>query len=214
MNTRITLLIFVFLVLLSLGASLYASPRLAEPIAVHWNASGQADGYGSRFEALYLLPVITFVMTLLLFFMPVIDPLRANIQKFRSEYNLFLVVFVAFMVYLHFISVLFNLKVVTGFNQFLAPAFGLLIIYTGVLVSKARRNYIIGIRTPWTLSSDAVWDQTHRLGGKLFKVAGLLALLGVFFPEYAIWFLMVPVSGVGVFIMGYSYYIFRKLEAH
>ena len=88
------------------------------------------------------------------------------------------------------------------------PALGLLFIFMGQLISKAKRNFFIGIRTPWTLSSDTVWNQTHRVGGKLFMAAGVLALLGAFFPDAAIWFVMLPIFGVTIFTMVYSYFLY------
>ena len=69
------------------------------------------------------------------------------------------------------------------------------------------------IRTPWTLSSDTVWDKTHKIGGFLFKISGAFALIGIFFGDYAIWFLLVPVIVSTVYTVVYSYIEYKK-ETH
>ncbi len=77
-------------------------------------------------------------------------------------------------------------------------------------MEKAKRNWFIGIRTPWTLNSDAVWDKTHRIGGRLFKAAGIVALLGVFFPNHAILLILVPAILVASFTIIYSYFEYQR----
>jgi uncharacterized membrane protein len=92
----------------------------------------------------------------------------------------------------------------------LSPAFATLFYYSGVLIENAKRNWFIGIRTPWTLSSDRVWDKTHKIGGKLFKIAGIVALAAVFFETAAIFFIIVPVIIVSIYTVVYSYLEYQK----
>jgi uncharacterized membrane protein len=80
----------------------------------------------------------------------------------------------------------------------------------GILTENAERNWFIGIRTPWTLSSERVWKRTNRLGGKLFRIAGITAAFGAFFPEFAIYFILVPVIAVAGFSIIYSYMEYQK----
>jgi uncharacterized membrane protein len=86
----------------------------------------------------------------------------------------------------------------------------LLFIFAGIMMRKAKRNFFIGIRTPWTLSSDRVWDKTHRLGSILFIILGILAMLGTFFVDNAIWFLMVPILATTLFLVIYSYVLYQR----
>ena len=94
--------------------------------------------------------------------------------------------------------------------QALAPAFGGLFYYCGILAKNAKRNWFIGIRTPWTLSNEKVWDKTHRVGGQLLKIAGIIALFGVFFPSYALLFIFAPVVLVAAYTITYSYIEYKK----
>ena len=94
----------------------------------------------------------------------------------------------------------------------MVPALAALFYYSGVLIQNARRNWFVGIRTPWTLSSERVWNSTHRIGGKLFKAAGLIALLGLAFPDYAIHLIIGPVLLFTAYLVVYSYLEYRKQE--
>jgi uncharacterized membrane protein len=210
MKMRTVLLILGVLFILSLGIGVFAYPHLPEQVASHWNAQGQVNGYTSRLSGVVFLPLLLIGISLLLLFIPEIDPLKANIQLFRTEYNGFIAVFALFMFYIHVLTVAINLGLAIDLTQFMFPAFGLLIFYMGSLLGKAHRNYFIGIRTPWTLNSETVWNKTHQLGSKLFKVTGAITLLGVFFPSYAIYILLVTLTGTALLTTVYSYFIFRQ----
>jgi uncharacterized membrane protein len=90
------------------------------------------------------------------------------------------------------------------------PFMGVLFIAIGYMLKKAKRNFFIGIRTPWTLSSDTVWDKTHQLGSILFMLSGALAIVGGFFGGMtAFWFLFIPLIGSTVFLVAYSYLLYQ-----
>jgi uncharacterized membrane protein len=78
------------------------------------------------------------------------------------------------------------------------------------MIGHAEPNWTIGIRTPWTLSNEEVWYKTHKLGGKLFRVVAVLSLLGLIFPQHAVWFILVPVVIVAIYLVVYSYLEYRK----
>jgi uncharacterized membrane protein len=91
------------------------------------------------------------------------------------------------------------------------PFMGILFIFVGYMLKQAKRNFFIGIRTPWTLSSDTVWDKTHQLGSVLFMASGVLAFIGSFFGGMAaFWMLMVPLLGSTLFLFIYSYILYRN----
>ena len=77
-------------------------------------------------------------------------------------------------------------------------------------MENAKRNWFVGIRTPWTLSSETVWNKTHKLGAKMFKIAVLLAFIGFFFGSYAIFFVLIPVLSAAGYLMAYSYFEYQK----
>jgi len=81
-----------------------------------------------------------------------------------------------------------------------------------LLLAQARRNWFVGIRTPWTVSSEEVWNKTHKLGALLFKLVAIIILIGVIFPRYSIYFVLIPVLSVAVFLVIYSYTLYTKIE--
>jgi len=209
--TRKTVLGLLIIVLLMSAASALVYPMLPERIAIHWNAQGQADGYGSRLNAVGFLPLLTVGIALLLLFLPALDPLKTNLRCFRREYNSFVLFFAGFMAYIHFLTLAWNLGWRVDMTRALAPAFAVLSYFIGVLLSKARRNWFIGIRTPWTMSSDVVWERTHRLASGWFKMAGGVSLLGLLFARHAFLFILAPLILVSLSAVVLSYVEYRRL---
>jgi uncharacterized membrane protein len=203
----------VIAVVLSFVAAFYFYPRMPPYMASHWNAAGEVDGYMSEAWGLFMLPAMSVIILLLFLIIPLIDPLRKNIEKFIDYYDWFVFVTLLFFFYIYSLTILWNLGIEINMSKAMSPALGALFFFMGVVVSKAKRNYFVGIRTPWTLSSDAVWDKTHRLAGKLFKVAGILCLLGMFSDEFGLWLVIIPVMVASAASVIYSYLVFKKESA-
>ena len=211
MTTKLTSIIVLTLIAIALIAGLSLWNQLPDQMASHWNANDQVDGYISRFWGVFLMPLITLGMFVLFLVVPGIDPLKANIAQFREAFNVFIALMVAFMLYIHGLTLAWSL----GYQDFkmsaaMLPFMGILFIAIGYLLRQAKRNFFIGIRTPWTLSSDSVWDKTHRLGSILFMVSGAFAIIGGFFGGMtAFWLMFVPLIGSSLFLMIYSYILYR-----
>ena len=192
--------------------SVLAAPELPARMATHWNVAGQPDGTMSKLVALAFLPSTTAVLLVVFALVPHIDPLRENIAAFRPVYDWFVVVFTAFMAVIHGGVIVFNLGYEFDFTLLILTTVAGLFYYVGVVLEHAERNWFVGIRTPWTLSSADVWDRTHRLGSRLFKLTALVALIGLLFGEYAIYFLVVPALLTAGITVVYSYYLYEQLE--
>ena len=198
------------LVLVAFALSIYFYPKTPARMASHWNAKGEVDGYMDKNAGLLIMPCVMAGLALLLYVIPYFDPLKRNIDKFRPYYEGFIVFMCIFMLALHYHTILWNLGIQISTNVVIPIGIGLMFYYCGILCERAKRNWFIGIRTPWTLSSDVVWARTHRIGGKLFKVAGIAAIAGVFFQKYAIYFVIVPAITVAVFTIVYSFVIYQQ----
>ena len=212
MSTRTTTIIVLLMIVGATLTGLLLWSRLPDLMASHWNINDQVDGYMPKSLGVFLLPLITLGMLLLFLLIPAIDPLKANIAQFRATYNLFIMLMVAFLVYLYGLSLAWNL----GYTNFkmsgaLLPGLGLLFIFIGFLMRQAKRNYFIGIRTPWTLASDTVWEETHRVGSILFIISGVVAFVGGFFGGFAaLCFMLVPTMGSTIFLLIYSYVLYQR----
>jgi len=206
-KSEITILAIILLFFIS---AIYFYPQMPEKMASHWNFQGEVDGYISKFWGLFLMPLVLIGLALLFVAIPRIDPLKANIEKFRKYYDGFIILFFVFMLSIHFQVILWNIGIKISPNVIGPIGSGILFFYLGILCENTKRNWSIGIRTPWTLSNDVVWDKTHKIGGKLFKIAGVIAFFGIFFQSYAIFFILVPAILVAIYTIIYSYLEYQK----
>ncbi len=210
MKIRKNELMVLGIVVVSFCIGLYFSPQMPARMASHWNAQGQVDGYMSKFWGTFLMPIIALVLWIIFLVIPRIDPKRENIEKFRKYFDGFIAALFVFLLYLYVLTLYWNTGYRFNMVIFLMPAFAVLFYMVGILVSHAEMNWTIGIRTPWTLSSETVWKKTHILTGKLFRASSVITLAGVLFPDFAIWFLLIPVLASAVVSMVYSYLAYRK----
>ena len=212
MNNKTTHIVLGVMLVVAVFASAYAYTVLPDRVASHWNASGVADGYMGKFWGMFLLPLIMVGVFLLYLVIPKIDPMKANIESFRGYYNGFWVALFAFFLYIHKLTLAWNLGYRFNFATFMVPALAVLWFFIGIFLEHSKRNWFVGIRTPWTLSSDVVWNKTHALGGKLFKLAAVVSLAGLVVPgEVAILaFVAAPAFAIALVTIVYSYIVYRQ----
>ncbi len=203
-------IIVLLIILTSFIISIYLYPRMPDKLASHWNAKGEVDDYMPKFWGLFLMPFVSLGLFLFFLLIPKIDPLKANIEKFRKYFDAFIALIIFFLFYVYLLTIFWNAGLRFSMGQMMLPALGILFYYCGILIEKAKRNWFIGIRTPWTLSSDKVWEKTHKLGGRLFKIAGIIAFLGIVFPGYALFLVIIPVISIAIYIIIYSYFQYQK----
>jgi len=183
---------------------------MPEKVASHWNIEGEVDGYMPKFWGLFLMPIISLVMFLLFLLIPKLDPLKENIKTFREYFDKFILLIILFLLYIHTLTILWSFGWRFDMGQLMAPAMGILFYFAGILIGKSKRNWSIGIRTPWTLSSDLNWDKTHKLGSKLFKISGVIAFFGLFLPGLAFYLIIIPVILSAIYSFVYSYLEYQK----
>jgi uncharacterized membrane protein len=211
-NNIIRKSIMIIIILLSIIISIIYYPQIPEKVASHWDASGEVNGYMSKFWGVFLMPIVLIGMFVLFSIIPLVDPLKKNIQKFREYFDWFVIIILLFMFLVHVQIILWNIGIQIDMNITMPIGIAIMFYYIGVLCEKSKRNWSIGIRTPWTLSSDTVWDKTNKLGGKLFKIAAVLALIGIFFGQYSLYFILIPALGAALTSTIYSYIIFKKTK--
>ena len=215
MNLRTPLLISGILVLAMFLLGGYAWTQLpaGEQIPVHWNAAGEPDRYGGKFEGLMLMPVIAVGMLGLLAVIPRIDPKRMNIERSGKAYGWTMVGTTVFLTLLYVTTTLNTLGYDFELNRILPVGMGVMFMILGNYMGKIRQNYMFGIRTPWTIASELSWNKTHRVGGYLFFAFGLLfTLFGLVAGGSSTWIIPLIV-GLLVLTFGlfaYSYVIWKN----
>ncbi|RLJ00521.1 MAG: hypothetical protein DRP03_00325 [Candidatus Aenigmatarchaeota archaeon] len=204
-------IVIVGIAFLSFIIAIYFYPMLPEKIASHWNAGGKVDGYVPKIWILSF-PLLIVITSLALFTIPKVDPLKRNIERFRKYYDRFIIIIAMFLFWIYLFVILWNLGIKVNTPIAIIPACAILFYYFGILCENAKRNWFIGIRTPWTLSNERVWNRTHKMCGKLFKVASVISLIGMVFQSYAIFFVLIPVILVAIYAIIYSYFEYQKLS--
>ena len=203
-------LIPITLITLLFAVSFYLYPKMPERMPIHWNAAGEINNYGNRFLGLFLMPVFLAAIYVLFLFLPRIMVYQKNFEKFKNHFYGFKIVFLLFFITIYIATLLPNFGINVNFGYIVAPALAILFLYIGYMLKFAKRNYFIGIRTPWTLANEKVWDKTHELGSKLFIIKAIVILSAVFFPKRMIWFILLPIIAVVSFLFVYSYILYRK----
>lgn len=167
--------------LLIIAAAVIASavvyPRLPLTIPTHWDMLGRPNGWSSRLWGAWVMPIFLVVLWAFMRVLPRIDPRGSNYAKFGGAYEGIIVSIMLFMLGMHIIILRAALGYPVAMERVLPIGLGVLFIAIGNLLPRARPNWFIGIRTPWTLSSDRVWEKTHRFGGHVFVGAGILMVL-------------------------------------
>lgn len=199
------------MVLLAAVASVLAAPSLPEQLVTNWDASGVANDTMPRNAVLVGGPALALGVVVLFEAIPRIDPLGENIAKFSGIYDGLAVLTTGFVAYVHGLVLAWNLGYEFEIVQAISPAIAVLFVAIGFLLERAERNWFVGIRTPWTLSSDEVWRHTHDRTAPLFKAAGVVALGGLVVPDYFLYLVVGPAVAITVFATVYSYLDYRRV---
>ena len=201
----------LLIVAAALLASIVVYQDLPERMPTHWNLSGEPDDWSPRAWGALMGPFMIAVVWGLMRWLPTIDPRRDNYAKFAGTFEGIMLAVMMFMLLLHGLTIRAALGYPVAMERVVPLGVGILFIVIGNLLPRARPNWVVGIRTPWTLSSDRVWEKTHRVGGRLFVLGGILIALSTFLG--ASWSTGVLIAVVVVCSLGaviYSYMEWRR----
>ncbi len=213
MIPRNHLVMMLALVLIAGGVSLGLYDRLPEQAPTHWNIHGEADAWSDRWVLAAMGPAIGLGATLLLTGLPLLGPFRKNFERFRTTYGRICVTMMTAMAAIHVIAVVKATGHPLDIGATLSIVIGLLLAVIGNWLGKVRRNFWVGLRTPWTLANDTVWEKTHRVGSKLLVIVGLVsAAAGFIAPSWLCYVILVGgVCLIAAWSMLYSLYWYRRL---
>lgn len=151
-------------------------PSLPDKIPTHWNIHGQIDGYGDKTWATFLTPALMTLMLGLLRALPWLSPKHFEIDAFRHTYEFVVLLVISLFGYINALLLAAARGGSVDFGRAMIGGMCLFFLLLGNVLGKVRKNFFVGVRTPWTLASDRVWVDTHRLAARLFVAAGIIGL--------------------------------------
>lgn len=185
---------------------------LPEQVPTHFNMDGNADDWSSKTSLIYIIGGMVFGLYFLFLIIPVIDP-KKKIEQMGDKYFTLRLMLTIFFSLLAIFIVYSGKEGDIKHPNFLFALIGILFTMLGNYFQTVRPNYFIGIRTPWTLESENVWKSTHRLGGKIWMVGGILiAVLAFIISNNSLYSI---IFGIIIFVMAvvpivHSYLAYKK----
>ncbi|MGV8141788.1 MAG: SdpI family protein [Candidatus Woesearchaeota archaeon] len=198
-------------IVIMFGVALYVHPMLPDKIPTHWNAAGQVDNYSGK-DGVFFIPVVFLVISTLLFVLPLMEVFRDNMLKIYDYYYMFKIIFGVFFLVLFAATLAPNFGYDINVAYIVLSMISIMFIGLGLILPKLKRNFMFGIRTGWTLSSDRVWEKTHKIGGILFISVGILTLIFSFLLALEVMFFVFIglVMLISIFLVFYSYYLYKN----
>lgn len=211
MSTRVANIICILGVVGLVAYIAWSFPALPDPMPTHWNAAGQADDYTGKSAGAAILAAVPLFVMLIFKIIPVISPHGFRTESFTGVLNNLMTASVVFSCVISVAAIRAALGAEHNMSTIVMVAVGALFIVIGNFLGKVRKNFFLGIRTPWTLASDEVWAKTHRLAGWCFVIAGAIMAIGAVAGPRFEW-VIVTVVTIALVPVVYSYFAYRRIE--
>lgn len=198
-------------ILATLAGIIVAYPHLPSVVPIHWNAHGQPNGWGPKWSLFLYGPGMMTGMVLLFAALPWLSPRKFELDTFRSTYLYIMIVVVALLAYIQILTLTAGLGFALDISRAVLGGICLLIALLGNVLGKVRRNFYVGVRTPWTIASEKVWNATHRFAAKTFVAGGLLGLIAVI-ARAPFWLPFAAIMVSALIPAIYSLVFYKQLE--
>ena len=201
------------LAVLTIGVAVGFLLVLPDTVPVHWDIRGEPDRFGSKWEIILLGPIFAIGIPAMLVGLFHLGPLRKNLESSSKILGRIIIVTTAALTCFYLIALLRAYGTRIDVGRAMAVILGIMLALMGNWLGKVRRNFWLGVRTPWTLMNEVVWEKTNRLAGRLFVAGGLvIALSGFIAPAIVCFFVFLGTTlGVCVASTVYSYKLYRKV---
>ncbi len=202
MTSKLSVLISIIIVIIF---NVLFYKKMPDMIPVHWNFAGEVDRYADKFNAYVTTPILLVLAGIFMNFMLDNDPKNKTQKNMAITIGKISIPGIIFFIFM--IQTIYGLGKEININLITNMLLGVLFIALGNYLPKAKRNYVVGIRVPWTLNSDENWNRTHRLGGIVYIIAGLMFMINVFLNSEFLIFLIIFLFTSPII---YSFYLYTK----
>ena len=206
-------LIWIFLITPFVFIGIYWN-QFPDKFPTHFNFKGEADDYSNKLQGLLLMPCINILMYFIFILLPIIDPSRKNYGLFQDKFKIIRIVLHLFFAFTFFLNAFYALGYQFNMSMMIIYGILLLLLILGNYMGNIRHNYFVGIRTPWTLSNEEVWNKTHRITAKIWVFASLATMVIIpFMPAQTGEFVFVSyLAVIAIVPIVYSYVVFKKIK--
>lgn len=201
----------VILTALMIVVAVFAYSRLPDRMPTHWNHKGEITSYGSKWMVVITMPSLLLALWAMLRVLPRVDPWRENYVKFQATYDLVVNCVLTIIALAEVAMLATALGAPIAVDRVIRASAGVLLVIIGNVLPRARPNFWLGIRTPWTLTNARVWERTNRAGGYLLVAAGVLAIGSAVIPiNVSARTLGIAGAAAAILTVIYSYFVWRQ----
>jgi uncharacterized membrane protein len=208
--TRKVFFFEILLIAAALAVTVALYPHLPAQVPTHWNIHMEPDRFAPKLAFCFFGPSFMVLVMLLTWLFPWLSPKRFQMDAFWPTYHQVMLLLFGMMTYLYAAMLWADSGRPINMGRAILVGACLFVVLFGNLMGKLRRNFYLGVRTPWTLASERVWNATHRFAAKTFVAGGLAGLVLSITGLYLWAALVLWVSGLAAVVYSLAYY--KKLE--
>lgn len=207
----------IIMVVISWLIGAWAYAYAPDIVPIHWNIKGKPDNFASKDIGLFLLPLINTGLYFFLLIIPKIDPNSEQVQQSMRSFQ-----WIRFGTHALLASIMGWTAISIVDSMALKPdlifaIIALFLAFLGRVMAHVKQNYFVGVRTPWTLSNEKVWEDTHRMTSPLWFYSGIgmallmsiVSMMGLG-PEIQLALFLVWIGIIVIIPIVYSYIRFRE----
>lgn len=203
-----TMIITSIICLIPFFISIIFYKSLPDQVATHFDFNGIPDGYSSRMFAAFGLPLIMLIINFISNFAIDKDPKKANVSKIIKIIGKWIVPILSVIMQSSIIAYAIGNKI--NISMYVSIGLGMIIMIIGNYLPKCKHNYTVGIKTPWTLNNEEVWNKTHKISGYLWVIGGLTITISSFIGFESIMIVVLVIIALVPII--YSYILYKKMN--
>lgn len=189
----------------------YMYTELPDIVPIHWGIDGHPDQMGNKLTQILFFPIIALIFVIVSPIVPRLDPKKDNYKKFAPIWEIVQFSILALFFYIYLVTFYAILHPEINIGVFMMSGIGILFLILGNYLGKIRQNYFVGIKLPWTIDNEEVWNKTHRFGGKIFMFGGIIMLFDSYFQIYPF---VILLSIIGMILIAptiYSYILHKNI---
>ena len=182
--------------------------KMPEQVPVHWNINGEVDGFATKTQAVFIMPLVLVAVHWICVLGTNLDPKKQNISDKVFTLVLWIIPVLSLLCnsFVYATALDHNVNV-----EVIMPLFmGALFVVIGNYLPKCKQSYTLGIKLPWTLNDEENWNKTHRLAGFLWVICGVIIMATAFLGVS--WLLFVLLIPMVIVPTVYSYLLYKKKE--